>query len=123
MKRLFLLTLLFCGCAGDKATYNLQTLKSDISSLPADRQAELVRFSTTFEQSKDFQDSVLGVPVVLVPSLTYTEILEYIDAERRRLFASDSSRYAKISTMAVQRTTEDLNGISFEVELLHLTGR
>lgn len=59
-------------------------------------------------------DSVSGVPVVLVPSLTYTEILEYIRIQKSRLFSRDSLNYMKIANYAFPNGTGETNGISFQ---------
>ena len=52
--------------------------------------------------------------MVLVPSLTYSEILEYIRVQKGRLFTRDSLNYIKIADFAQLNGTGEIKGISFQ---------
>jgi len=102
------------SCSGKNSIYNLESLKSDISAFASDDQTKLVIFSTEYEHAKAFRDSISGVPVVLVPSLTYVEILDLIKKERRRLFMADSLKYVKIMGTVIRASTKELKGTTVE---------
>ncbi|WP_420577976.1 ABC transporter permease [Ekhidna sp.] len=114
MKRLFLITLVIWGCTENRPTYNLETLNSDLVSFGQEEQIVLVNFSSEYEKSKSLKDSISGVPVVLVPSLTYSEILEFIEAEQTRQFTLDSLNYLRIVENAQINGKTEINGISFQ---------
>ena len=114
MKRLTILLIILSGCGANEPTYNLNSLKSDIESFDESERVILVNFSTDYEKTKTFMDSVSGVPVVLVPSLTYSEILEYIRVQKATLFTRDSLNYIKIADFAQLNGTGEIESISFQ---------
>jgi hypothetical protein len=75
---IIILGMIAISCTKEN-TYSLKTFSSDISSMSEKDQKQIIQFSTYYEQNKNKADSVLGVPVVLVESLKYSEILSKID--------------------------------------------
>ena len=114
MKRLILFAIILWGCSKQKATYNLKTLSSDISSFSHSEQAALMDFSVQYEGAKSLKDSIKGVPVALVPSLTYSGILEHIKKNQQKARNLDSLKYNKIVELIEQKDIALLNGLSIQ---------
>ncbi len=76
---LIILTILSSSCSESKKLYNTETFSVDISSFSEDEQILLDDFHTAYWKHKAETDSVYGLAVVQVDSLTYSELLDHLE--------------------------------------------
>ena len=110
ISRLFfpLILLLVISSCSSKKTYDPATLQEDIAEFTDDEQSLLVEFFTYYEQNKDREDSLINVPMVMIKSMSYQEILDQIakaqaeyEAEYNKaeeMMEGMKTKYAKQST-------------------------
>ncbi len=109
---IFISVTILLGCTSDK-TYNLENLNNDIAQFDNSDQKRIVEFSNNYEKGKNLYDSINGVPVVLVQSLTYKELLDKIK--------SYESRQEKIRVEFSLRVMGQLSKMSEKVDTLKLS--
>jgi hypothetical protein len=100
------------SCSADKV-YNLESLNTDIAEFDDADQKRIVEFSNRYEKGKSFYDSIDGVPVVLVQSLTYKELLHRIK--------SYEYRQEQIRSEFSWRVVRQLGTMSEQVDTLRLS--
>lgn len=92
-----MILLLLFACSSEEKTYDLSTIKDDISGFTEGEQITLAEFSDTYESEKSYQDGVHGVAVKEVPNLTYREIIDKVMAWKVRAVAQeDLALYQKV---------------------------
>ncbi len=75
---------MLCSCTSKKI-YDLENLTRDINQFEKSDQLRIIEFSKKYEKLKGQYDSIDDVPVRLVESLSYIELLEQIKTHEDRL--------------------------------------
>ncbi|GAB5524796.1 MAG: hypothetical protein Roseis2KO_26680 [Roseivirga sp.] len=98
---LIVLALISSSCSESKKLYNSETFGEDISSFSEEEQTLLDAFHVTYGKYKAESDSIYGLAVAQVDSLTYSELLNHL--KDRYYFFVDNFGY---TTATISRYIE-----------------